>query len=81
MENNDYYKYAPVIGGGPNLKVRVGSFDEYKYFSVMPCLKGEAAKHAEKIFYLSPKFYPGYEQMMSTEKGRKIIRDWENINI
>ena len=71
------YKYASVIGGEPNLKVKVGSLEELKYFSVMPCLKGEAGKHSEKVFYLSPKFYPGYENMMATENGRRKIQEWE----
>lgn len=74
--SENYYKYAPVIGGN-GLKVKVGSYDEYKYFSVIPCLKGEEGKNAEKIFFLSPKLYPGYKQMMSTENGRNIIKNWE----
>lgn len=54
-----YGKFAPVIGGG-DLKVRVGSKDELKYFTVMPCYtlkKGrtvEQLQNAEKVFYISP---------------------------
>jgi hypothetical protein len=71
------YSLAPVIGCDE--KVRVGSLDELKYFCVMPLTLSGCGDHKgpKKVFYLSPKYYPGYEELISTDKGKRIVSIWQ----
>lgn len=72
--------YAPVIGDFTRT-VKLGSKEELLYFRVSSCSTRREQSENErnntnKLFYLSPECYPGYEKMMETENGRKIISDW-----
>jgi hypothetical protein len=83
--NNKKYKgeYRHVIGGHPNLRVKIGTNQEKYYFSVMPCkllsdgCSEDDIQNVEKKFYISPRHYPEYEEMMKSETGKNIIKKWE----
>ena len=63
-----YRKKAQKVIGCEGLTVIPGSSDEYMYFSVMPSLtlssgaRIEDIKNSQKIFYLTPTDYPGYNE-------------------
>ena len=75
------------VVGCPGLTVRPGTTDEKFYFSVMPAKSYDSIpspngvsvhnlKNPKKIFYLTPKNYPGYDELVATESGKKIVQDW-----
>ena len=65
--------YVKVVGSQDKL-VKLGSKDELLYFRVMDA--GVYSNSSEKTFYLNPKDYPGYYDLMNTPQGRKIVENF-----
>ena len=76
------------VVGCEGLSIVPGSSEESLYFSVMPTdyvttaskvpkeTQLSSLKNVKKVFYLTPRDYPGYSQMMATAEGKKIIEIW-----
>ena len=62
--------YSPVIGD-PDVYVKRGTFDELLYFKVKP------SAELNKIFYLTPSHYPGYNDLIESDYGRYVVKEWE----
>ena len=74
---------AQEVIGCQGLTVVPGTPEEDFYFTVMPSCSHNSSnsmkniKNQKKVFYLTPRHYPGYSELMTTEAGKKIIGKWE----